>query len=124
MGEGKAELRSLRPALFASLALCLALAGCSSTSESTMTFFAAPGKYQYHDCDQLAAAMKGTTARQKELKGLIDKAEQGAAGAFVGAIAYKTDYLAATEDIKLLEAATREKNCLTSETWRSNTIIR
>jgi hypothetical protein len=120
----KTEIQSLRPALFASLAVCVALAACSSTSESTMTFFAAPGKYQYHDCDQLATAMKATTARQKDLKGLIDKAEQGVAGAFVGAIAYKTDHLAATEDLKLLEAATREKNCLTSETWRSNAIIR
>jgi hypothetical protein len=124
MADGKAEVRSLRPALFASLAVCLALAACSSTSESTMTFFAAPGKYQYHDCDQLAAAVKVATARQKDLKGLLDKAEQGAAGAFVGTIAYKTDYLAATEDLKLLDIAIREKNCLTSETWRSNAVIR
>jgi len=89
-----------------------------------MTFFAAPGKYQYHDCDQLAAAVKVATVRQKDLKGLIDKAGQGAAGAFVGTIAYKTDYLAATEDLKLLDIAAREKNCLTSETWQSNTVIR
>ena len=89
-----------------------------------MTFFAAPGKYQYHDCDQLAVALKATTARQKDLKGLIDKAGQGAGGAFVGTIAYKTDYVAATEDIKLLNLAAREKNCLTSETWQSNTAIR
>jgi hypothetical protein len=124
MPERKASFRSLRPALFVSLAVCVALPACSSTSESTMTFFVAPGKYQYHDCDQLAVAMKATTVRQKDLKGLIDKAEQGAGGAFVGAIAYKTDYLTATEDIRLLEAAAREKNCLTSETWRSNSIIR
>jgi hypothetical protein len=124
MAQRKAEIQSSRPALFTSFVLCVALAACSSTSESTMTFFAAPGKYQYHDCDQLATAMKATTARQKDLKGLIDKAEQGAAGAFVGAIAYKTDYLAATEDIRLIDAAVREKNCLTSETWRSNAIIR
>ena len=124
MAEGKAEIRNLRPALFASLAVCVALAACSSTSDSTTTVFAAPGKYQYHNCEQLAVAMKAATARQKDLKGLMDKAERGAAGAFVSTIAYKTDYLAATEDIQLLEAATREKNCLTSETWRSNTIIR
>ena len=124
MAEGKAKIRNLRPALFASLAVCVALAACSSTSDSTMTVFAAPGKYQYHNCDQLAVAMKAATARQKDLKGLMDKAERGAAGAFVSTIAYKTDYLATTEDIQLLEAATREKNCLTSETWRSNTIIR
>jgi hypothetical protein len=124
MADRKAEMQSSRPALFASLAVCVILAACSSTSESTMTFFAAPGKYQYHDCDQLATAMKATIARQKDLKGLMDKAERGAGGAFVSTIAYKTDYLAATEDLKLLEAATREKNCLTSETWRSNTIIR
>jgi hypothetical protein len=124
MPDGKAEVQSLRPTLFASLALCLAVAACSSSSESTMTFFAAPGKYQYHNCDQLATAVKTTSARQKELKTLIDKAAQGAAGVFVGTIAYKSDYLAATEDLKLLDIAAREKNCLTSETWQSNTVIR
>jgi len=100
------------------------LAACSSSGDNAMTFFADPGKYQYHTCDQLATAAKTVSARQQELKTLIDRAEQGAAGAFVGTIAYRSDYIAATEDLRVLDATAREKNCLTPETWRSNTVIR
>jgi major membrane immunogen (membrane-anchored lipoprotein) len=110
--------------LFASVAVSTVLAACSSSSENSMTFFVSPGKYQYHNCDQLATATKSVATYQKGLKALLDKAEQGAAGAFVGTIAYKSDYLAATEDLRAIESAAREKNCLTSETWRSNIVIR
>ena len=123
MTGGNPEIRSLSAMLFAPLLLSMTLAACSSSSENTFTFFAAPGAYEYHNCEQLAAAVKATTLRQKDLKALIDKAAQGTAGAFVGTIAYKSDYLAATENLKLLDIAVREKNCLTSETWRSNTVI-
>jgi ABC-type transporter Mla subunit MlaD len=105
------------------LLLCVALAACSSTSENTMTFFADPGKFQYHNCDQLATAAKALTARQKDLKTLIDKAEQGAAGVFVGAIAYRSDYAAVTEDLRVLDGTARAKNCPAPTIWRSNTVI-
>jgi hypothetical protein len=124
MPQGNAEVRTTYAMLFAFIAVSTVLAACSSGSENSMTFFVSPGKYQYHDCDQLAAAAKSVATYQKGLKTLIDKAEQGAAGAFVGTIAYKTDYLAATEDLRAIESTAREKDCLTSETWRSNTVIR
>src|SRR4051812_9704357 len=123
MPEWNADVRSLGPALFAPFAICMALAACSSGSESTTSFLVAPGKYQYHNCEQLAGAAKATSARQQELKGLIEKAERGAAGALVGTIAYKSDYLTSIDELRLIEATAREKQCLTSETWRSNSII-
>jgi hypothetical protein len=107
----------------ASIALCLALAACASTGDDAPTILGDPGKYQYHSCEQLTAAGKAMAVRQKELQTLIGKAEEGAAGAFVGAIAYRTDYVAATEDIRLIRVAVRDKKCVTAPTWLSNTAI-
>jgi hypothetical protein len=105
------------------LALCLSLAACSSASESSMTFLANPGKYQYHNCDQLSASRKAVAARQKELKELIDRAERGAGGVFVGAVAYRPDYAQTTEELRVIDATARDKDCLTTATWRSNAVI-
>ena len=82
-----------------------------------------PGKYEYHNCDQLSASRKGVVARQKELKELIEQAERGAGGVFVGAIAYRSEYAAQTEDLRVIDATARVKDCLTTATWRSNAVI-
>jgi hypothetical protein len=105
------------------LLLCAALAGCTSAVEGPLLFSDA-GKYQYHNCDQLAAAAKSQMAREQELKMLIDKAEQGAGGFLVSMMAYKTDYIAVEEDLRVIETTARSKNCLTPSTWQSNSVIR
>jgi hypothetical protein len=113
------------PRAVAGLALAGAmLAGCSSSGESSLSFFAEPGKYQYHSCAQIAAAMKNYSARQQELKTLMDKADQSPGGAAVGLIAYKAEYVAANEELESLHAAASGKNCPQDGTWRSSTVIR
>jgi hypothetical protein len=87
-------------------------------------FFSDPGKYQYHNCEQLAASAKGQIRRQQELKELIDKAEQGVGGIIVSLMAYKSDYVAVEEDLRVIETTARNKNCVTPATWQSNTVIR
>ena len=42
---------------------------------------------------------------------LMDKAEQSTGGAIVNVIAYQTDYVSATEEVKVLDATARSKNC-------------
>jgi len=105
------------------LLLPLALGGCASAVEGPL-FFSDAGKYQYHNCDQLAAAAKNQMAREQELKGLIDKAEQSAGGILVSLMAYKTDYVAVEEELRVIESTARSKNCLTPSTWQSNGVIR
>jgi hypothetical protein len=101
------------------------LAACSSSSDtSSFSFFVDPGKYQYHTCVQIAAELKNWTQRQKDLKALIDKADESPAGAAVGFIAYKADYVAAGEELEQIHSAARSKKCEVEETWRSNTVIR
>ena len=103
--------RIWRAAHCAPIVFCLALGACSSAGEPGFLLLADPGKYQYHNCQQLDVARTRVVARQKDLKELIEKAEGGTAGVFVGAIAYRTDYVAGDQDLKTIDATAREKNC-------------
>jgi hypothetical protein len=58
------------------------------------------------------------------LKELIDKAEQGAGGQIVSLMAYRSDYVAVNEDLRVLESTARSKNCQTPSTSQSNNAIR
>jgi hypothetical protein len=88
-----------------------------------MTFFADPAKYQYSSCEQLAVHRQTWTTKEQELKQLMDRADRGAGGALVNVLAYKADYVAATEELKLLERAARAKHCSSPENWSSNSAV-
>ena len=75
------------------------------------TVFADPGEYEFHSCEQLAATRPNLKARAQELKLLMDKAEQSTGGTVVNVIAYKADYVTATEQLKVLDARARDKKC-------------
>ncbi|HEV3371205.1 MAG TPA: hypothetical protein VG145_01570 [Xanthobacteraceae bacterium] len=100
------------------------LAACSTGSDTSFSIFADPGKYQYYTCAQIAGEQKNWMQRQRDLKVLIDKADQSPGGAAVGFIAYKADYVAATEELEQIHSAARSKKCEGEETWGSNTVIR
>lgn len=100
------------------------LAACSTSSDTSFSLFADPGKYQFYTCVQLAAEQKSWVVRQKDLKALIDKADQSPGGAAVGFIAYKSDYVAASEELDQIRSAARSKQCEGEESWRSSTVIR
>ena len=96
----------------ASLLLAAAVVtSCSSMGGGPVTIFADPGKYQFHNCEQLAGQRQHWSAREQELRLLMDKAEQGAGGAVVNLLAYKADHVAAREELAMIESAARAKNC-------------
>jgi hypothetical protein len=102
----------------------MVLSGCSSTGGGSVMMFADPGKYQYHTCPQLASAHKAVSTREQELRELIEKAERSAGGAVVGTIAYRSDYIAANEELRVIDQAVRAKSCPPPPPpWRSSTII-
>ena len=81
MGEGSdirlGGVRAVRPnrprmLRVAPLWLCLLIGGCASAVEGPL-YFSDAGKYQYHNCDQLAAAAKTHVARERELKQSISR---------------------------------------------------
>ena len=94
-------------ALLATAALC----ACSSFDMGPMTVLVDPGKYDYHNCEQLDAARKKMMDRELELKLLMDKAEQASGGAIVNIIAYQNDYTSTREELKVIDAAARVKKC-------------
>jgi hypothetical protein len=115
--------RAAQTLRLAPLAIAVALAGCAGAVDGPLVFGDA-GKYQYHNCDQLAVAAKAQSERERELKQLINKAEEGAGGIIVSLMAYKADYVAVEEDLRIIETTARSKNCLTTTTWQSNSVIR
>ncbi len=106
------------------LMIAAALSACSTTDDFSMTPLVNPGKYQYHSCDQIAAAVKGQVARRDELQGLINRAEQSTGGVVVGALAYRTDFANTNQEIQILAATAREKNCTMPADWSSSGAIR
>jgi hypothetical protein len=101
----------------------LGAAACSTSSQVDVMLFADPGKYEYHTCEQILAAGRATSQREVKLRELIQKAEQGAAGSLVGAVAYRGEYRTVVEELAVIDTVARRKNCLTPPSWRSTTAI-
>jgi hypothetical protein len=100
-----------------------ALAGCSASSDPG-AFLVDPGRYDAYRCNDLAARWKVLTARETELRGLMDKASEGGGGTVIGSLAYRTDYDAVRSDEKLLLRIAAEKNCGFNPSLQSDQIIR
>src|SRR5215510_8044981 len=91
------------------VAVCALVTGCA-TSEGPY-FFADEGKYRFHSCEQLATVSKQKHERQRDLKELIDKAEQAAGGQIVSVLAYRSEYVAVNEEVQVIDSTVRDKNC-------------
>jgi hypothetical protein len=98
-------------AVVALLGLGFALSGCADMSDSTVSAFADPAKYDLYDCKQLEPERKNLANRAAELQGLMAKAETGAAGSFVSELAYRNDYIAIRGQQKFAEEAWRRNKC-------------
>jgi hypothetical protein len=98
------------------------LAGCASGGDSMLLLVDA-SKYQLHSCAQLAETTKRMSARRQELETLIERAAQSPGGAFIGAVAYQTEYTASGQELQVLATTSRRKKCDDPATWRSNSVI-
>lgn len=87
------------------------LAGCATGVVDEATFFADPSRYALYDCKQLAAARRDYATRIEELRGLMVKAETGAAGSVVAEMAYRPDYVSAQGQLKAANAAWERNRC-------------
>jgi hypothetical protein len=95
----------------AGVALCCALllGGCESYVGARAT--TVHGKHGHKTCAQLLAEHKSISDRISELNGLISKAEQEAAGAFIGAAVYGPTLGRARAERRILDEAIEEKRC-------------
>jgi hypothetical protein len=112
---------------FVPLFLAALLAACASSEISNPLAggaFVDPGKYEFYSCEQIAANRKNVVAQLEKLKLLMDKAEKGTGGTVVSVIAYKGDYIAAQDELKVIDATARDKKCKTAENWSSTSALR
>ena len=102
------------------LALATALAGCAGVGDDTgASLLTVSGKYREYTCSDIATSMKTARAREEELAQLMTRSAQGAGGEFVNTIAYRTEYLQARVNQKLLAEAAGNKNCAGQSRWSS-----
>jgi hypothetical protein len=93
------------------LTLLPLLAGCAGSLESAGDVFVQPGKYQFLECKQIMPRLAGNASREKELTGLMDRANESAAGPVINVMVYGADLEQVRADRRQLLLAAREKNC-------------
>jgi hypothetical protein len=108
--KSRFQIREVRRAA-AAVAVCLLGAGCASISDNISDAFVDPAKYDLYNCTQLRAVRTANAARIKELRGLMDKAETGAAGSVVSQVAYGNDYVAAKAQSRLADEVWARNKC-------------
>lgn len=82
------------------------------------------GKYNFYNCEQLAAQARETGNREQELRAAMTRASSGPGGDFVNAMAYKSEFLSVQGDLKEMEAAAQSKNCKQRLRAISDTVVR
>lgn len=91
----------------------LILAGCAGAGDGALSgAFVDPAKYELYDCKQLEAERSSLEARSAQLQGYIDKAQTGTAGAVVGEMAYRNDYISTRASLKLANEAWERGKCV------------
>jgi hypothetical protein len=95
----------------ASAALALALAGCSGVPDVGSYAFVLQDRYVYNSCQELTNQRAHWTAREKELAGLVAKAESTPAGFLVSAASYRSELVQARAHLRFIGDAQRQKGC-------------
>jgi len=115
---------SPRPLAVALLSLtAVALGGCG-LGDGAGAMFVDPGHYSAYHCNELVARWKVLVARESELRGLMDKAREGAGGGLIGSLAYRSDYDSVVTEERLVQRAAADKNCGFNPDYQSDHIIR
>jgi len=109
-----------RAALAAALT---ALAGCG-LENGPGSLFVDPGHYSVYHCNDLATQMKTLGAKEQELRGLMEKANEGGGGAVIGSLAYRTDYESVLTQERLIQREAAEKKCAIVPSYQSDQTIR
>jgi hypothetical protein len=106
------------------LAGAIALAGCSA-SEGIGNLIVDPGHYSVYHCKDFKPRLANVTAREQQLRNLMDKASEGSGGEVIGNLAYRAEYEDLVGEERILRRAAAEKNCeLTAPSFQSDQTIR
>lgn len=100
---------TLRPAL--ALVLTLLSAGCGSIGDPVGLALVTQDRFDFMACKEIIGQRATWTNKEKELTGLMEKAESSPGGFIVGAAAYRSEFVQARAQARLAEKAAREKGC-------------
>lgn len=113
-------------ALIGGALFCGALTGCSVTglNNGVGSVLVDPGKFDSYRCTDLVARWQADTAREKELRALMDKAAQATGGAVIGTLTYRSDYESVLTEKRMLQQQAAAKNCELTATYQSDQGVR
>lgn len=105
--------------LLAFAMLAPALAGCA---DGTGSLLVDPARYDGYSCKDIVAQWQALLVREKQLRNLINKADEGGGGVVIGALTYRVDYQTVLDQEKVLQRAAAAQKCqLVTATTPSST---
>jgi hypothetical protein len=120
---GSVAANRIRAGVVAAL-LAAGLPACGTISDETAARAAfAPGRFDIYTCKDLDERIEVVRRRQIELEQLMARAEQGTGGAFVSAIAYRSDYLQTRGELAELNKALNAKQCAIGNKYSSGRAV-
>ena len=87
------------------------LSGCAVSDDTSARFLVQPDRYQLYGCRELAEAAREIIKRRRELEDLMAKAGQDTSGRFVGAVAYRPEYLQLRGQMNEIRRTSIERKC-------------
>jgi hypothetical protein len=91
--------------------LVASLGGCTTSFNIIGDPFMSPAKFQFLRCEDIAQRLVAAQARERELRGLMDRADSGAGGSAVNMFVYQPDYRTVQSELRQLHEAAVEKQC-------------
>ena len=112
------------PAIAALALLAAGVSACGTISDETAAKAVfAPGRFVLYTCSDLDKRIQEVRKRQIELEQLMARAEQDAGGAFVSAIAYRSEYTQARGELVELNKAANDRQCAIDNKYSSGRAI-
>jgi hypothetical protein len=91
--------------------LAAILGGCAATYETVGDPFVSPGKFNFLRCEDIAKRLVDAQSRERELRALMDRANNGTGGSAVNLLVYAPDLEAVESELRLLRRTAGEKRC-------------
>lgn len=107
----------------AALLAAAGLAGCGLSENAGNSLMVDPGHYEGYHCNELAAQWKKLEAREKDLRSLMERAQEGGY-AVIGTVTYRADYETVLGEQKVLQRTATEKKCTLVPAYQSDQTIR
>ena len=91
--------------------LVASLGGCTTSLNIIGDPFMAPEKFQFLRCEDIAKRLVAAQARERELRGLMDRAGEDTGGSAVNMFVYQPDYRTVQSELRQLHETAMEKQC-------------